>query len=44
MPEMYVSMLLNALKADSLIITPKTAKKLIELSALINVVLEEAVA
>lgn len=43
-PEMYISMLLNALRADGLIITPKTAKRLSELRHQIDLTLEEVTA
>ena len=42
MPEMYTSMLINALKADALILTEKTIKRLKELHDIIELILEEA--
>lgn len=43
-PEMYISMLLNALQAEGLIITPKTAKRLSDLRYQIDLTLEEVTA
>lgn len=43
MPEMYVSMLLNALRADGMVLTEKTIGRLRELQAEIERILDEAV-
>jgi hypothetical protein len=42
LPEMYISMLINALRADALVLTEKTFARLQELVALIEQILEEA--
>ncbi len=42
LPEMYVSMLLNALKADGVVLTDKTLSRLGELHTVIGVILDEA--
>ena len=42
-PEMYISMLLNALRSDSLIITEQIAKRLKELRQEIDMVIKESV-
>lgn len=43
-PEMYITMLLNALQAEGLIVTPKTAKRLADLRHQIDLTLEEVTA
>ena len=42
MPEMYISMLINALNADGLVLTDKTLARLAELHNIIGVLLDEA--
>lgn len=42
MPEMYASMLINALKADALTLTDNTIARLRELYNLIELIIEEA--
>jgi hypothetical protein len=42
MPEMYISMLINALNADSVFLTDKTMARLKELHRIIEAILEEA--
>lgn len=42
MPEMYISMLLNALNAEGLVLTDKTLGRLTELHSKIGIILDEA--
>lgn len=41
-PEMHISMLINALKADAMILSKRTRKRLQELNDIIELILEEA--